>query len=101
MGAGIPTIRFKATAWIHSQTITSAVKSKSNTFVSAPSATTRLLAQAGGCGQDNRTNKKQVRTSPSDALVISGQPLTFSDTAWPLKKLIRHQAPYPLKSATP
>ena len=56
---------------------------------------TKLLAQAGGCGQDSRTKSPQVTARASDALNISGHPPICGDTGPPARALIRCQTAHP------
>ncbi len=95
MGTGRPANRFMATACAVIQTTARAMASKSSHSVTPPKAMTKLLAQAGGCGQDSRTRSKQDTARASDALQNSGQPPVSVDTGLPARALMRCQIAHP------
>ena len=95
MGTGTPANRFIATACAVIPTTAAAISSTSGQSVTTPSAMTRLLAHAGGCGQDSRTKSPQVKPRARDALSISGHPPVWGETGPPATALIRCQIANP------
>ncbi len=91
VGTGTPANRFIATACTVIQTTATAIRSMLGQSVIAPKAITKLLAQAGGCGQDSRTNSPHVTARASDALKINGHPPSCVETGAPAAALIRCQ----------
>ena len=95
VGTGTPANRFMATACTVIQTTARAIRSTLGQLVTAPNATTKLLAHAGGCGQDNRTNSPQVTARASDALKTSDQPPVCTETGPPATVLTTCQTAHP------
>ena len=95
METGTPANRFIATACTVIQTTARAIRSTLVQSVTAPKAMTKLLAQAGGSGQDSRTRSPQVTAKASDALKISGQPPACGETGPPARVRIRCQTAKP------
>ena len=84
-----------ATACAVIQTTARAMESKSSQSVTPPKATTKLLAQAGGCGQDSQTKSKEDTARANDALQNSGQPPVSVDTGLPARALMKCQIANP------
>ncbi len=95
VGTGTPANRFIVTPCTVIQTTAAAIRSTLGQSVTAPKAMTKLLAHAGGCGQDSRTKSPPDKARASDALNISGQPPTCVDTGPPVAALTRCQTAYP------
>lgn len=95
VGTGTPANRFIATACPVIQTTATAIRSTWGQSVTAPKAMTKLLAHAGGCGQDSRTNSPQVTARASDALTIVDQPPVCMETGPPAAVLTRYQTAHP------
>ena len=63
--------------------------------VTPPRATIIVLAQAGGCRQENLSSNAEVSAKANEALRNKGQPWSWSEIAPPLRRVTKCQAANP------